>query len=141
MFGYGEVPVAPENGGYPVPFARRDLRMPIHRTPQNVVPEYRPGYASWGKIGITPNGQIVSLGDSADDAVAALDKAGPRGAAALGAAAGFVFSDNRLVGALLGGVLGYFGGAYVTNVAKKALAVVRTATPTVASVVTPKAAP
>lgn len=70
---------------------------------------------------ITPNGQIISLGDAASDAVDALDKAGARGAAALGAGAGFLFSSNRLVGAALGGLLGYFGGKYFVNFARKAI--------------------
>lgn len=101
---------------------RRDLYMRIRRTPHGVVSEHQPEqFVSQGKLMITPNGQIVSLGDSASDAIDALDKAGARGAAALGAGAGFLFSSNRLVGAAIGGVLGYFGGKYFVNFARKAI--------------------
>jgi hypothetical protein len=96
--------------------------MRILRTPHNVVPEHQPELVSWGRYGITPNAQIVSLSGAADDALDVLNKAGPRGAAALGAGAGFVFSSNRITGAIVGGVLGYFGGAYLTNLARKLLA-------------------
>jgi hypothetical protein len=101
---------------------QRDLHMRIRRTPHGVVPEHQPEqFVSRGRLMITPNGQIVSLGDAASDAVDALDAAGARGAAALGAGAGFLFSSNRLVGAALGGMLGYFGGKYFVNFARKAI--------------------
>lgn len=74
---------------------------------------------------ITPNG-IATLGDAAavaSQAASALDKAGTRGAAALGAAAGFLLSTNRLLGAAIGGALGYLGGKFIVGVANKVLAV------------------
>jgi hypothetical protein len=121
-------------GGNPEPL-KRNLWMGIQRTPHNVVREPNPEHvADWGRIAITPNGQIVSLGDTADDAVNALDKAGARGAAALGAGVGFIFSSNRIVGAFVGGLIGYFGGQYVVNVAKKAIGAAH-AVSTVSSVV------
>jgi hypothetical protein len=102
---------------------KRDLYMRILRTPHNVVPEHQPEHVSnWGRYMITPNGGIVSLGDTTEDALAMLDNAGSRGAAALGAAAGFIFSSNRLTGAIFGGLLGYFGGKYIVNFAQKAIA-------------------
>ena len=110
--------------------------MRILRTPHGVVPEHQPEHVSnWGKIMITPNGQVISLGDASSDAIDALDKAGARGAAALGAGAGFLFSSNRLVGAAIGGLLGYFGGAYIVNVAKKVIAIQHSVTSTVSTLV------
>ena len=115
---------------------KRDLYMRILRTPHGVVPEHQPEHVSnWGRIMITPNGQVVSLGDAADDAVDALDKAGARGAAALGAGAGFIFSSNRLVGAAIGGLFGYFGGKYFVNFARKAIAAQHAITSAVSVVV------
>lgn len=72
---------------------------------------------------ITPNG-IATLGaaSAAASAVEALHKAGTRGATALGAGAGFLLSSNRLRGALIGGLLGFFGGKLIVAVADKALA-------------------
>lgn len=67
-----------------------------------------------------PNGN-VSLGDAASDAFAQLDAAGPRGAAALGALAGLLFSGWKA--GVAGGLLGYFGGKYLVNLAGKAIAV------------------
>ena len=100
----------------------RNLAMSIRRTPHNVVREAQPEHVvDWGKLVITPNGQVMSLGEATYSAVDALDKAGPRGAVVLGAGAGFVFSSNRIMGALLGGLIGYFGGQYFTNMARKIL--------------------
>lgn len=73
---------------------------------------------------ITANGDI--LDGAAEDALAQLNAAGPRGAAALGILAGFLFSGWKA--ALAGGVLGYFGGKYLTNIAGKALTVATTVT-------------
>jgi len=104
--------------------------MQVRRNPQAVL--YQPvldpddwGYANT----LTPNG-VATLGEAADvatSAVSMLDKAGTRGATALGAAAGFLLASNRLRGALLGGVLGYLGGKFVVSVASKALTVVTAA--------------
>jgi hypothetical protein len=71
---------------------------------------------------ITANGDV--LGGAAEDALAQLNAAGPRGAAALGVLAGFLFSGWKA--AIAGGVLGYFGGKYLTNIASKALTVATT---------------
>ena len=118
----GLVALPPEEWGKQADPLRRNLYMRILRTPHNVVRESQPEHvANWGRIGVTPNGQVISLGDSVSDAIGALDRAGPRGAAALGAGAGFIFSSNRIMGALLGGVIGYFGGTYIVNLAKKAI--------------------
>jgi len=98
----------------------------IRRNPQASL--YQPVLEpdDWGYDNtITPNG-IATLGDAtavASQAVSALDKAGTRGAAALGAAAGFLLASNRLLGAAIGGVVGYFGGKFIVSVASKALAV------------------
>lgn len=67
---------------------------------------------------IMPDG---SLQGAAEDAVAQLQAAGPRGAAALGALAGLFFGGWK--GAAAGGVLGYFSGKYLVNIVGKALAV------------------
>jgi hypothetical protein len=81
----------------------------------------------WGYDNIfTPNG-IATLGDAAE-AVSALQKAGTRGAAALGAVAGLLLSSNHLHGAIVGGLLGYFGGKYIVVLADKVLAVTATIT-------------
>jgi hypothetical protein len=110
------------------PYDRPPMR--VRRNPQAVL--YRPVLDpdDWGyDHTFTPNG-VAALGEAADVAVSAasmLDKAGTRGATALGAAAGFLLSTNHLRGALMGGVLGYFGGKFVVSVANKALAVVTTA--------------
>lgn len=75
---------------------------------------------------ITPNGQVIALNGVADDALAQLQAAGPRGAAALGAAAGFIFSGWKA--AVIGGALGYFTGKYLANFASKALAAAKAVT-------------
>jgi hypothetical protein len=98
----------------------------IRRNPQASL--YQPVLEpdDWGYDNtITPNG-IATLGDAiaaASQVGSALDKAGTRGAAALGAVAGFLLSTNRLLGAAIGGTLGYFGGKYIVSFANKALAV------------------
>lgn len=121
----GLVALPPEDWGKPAPCLRRNLYMRILRTPHNVVPEPQPQYVTnWGPYKILANGE---LGDAAEDALAALDRAGARGAAALGAGAGFLFSTNRLMGALMGGVVGYFGGAYIANLLRKAIILIPTA--------------
>lgn len=103
----------------------RNLYRRILRTPHNVVAEQSPDPYVGGKVLIDANGRVVPLEGAPDDAVAALDRAGPRGAATLGALAGFLFAGNRVTGAALGGLLGYFGGAYVVSMAKKFLAAQR----------------
>jgi len=129
----GLVALPPSDWGKRIDPLRRNLRMAIRRTPHNVVVERNPELVAWQPFGITPNAQIVALSGAADDAVAALDRAGPRGAAVLGAATGFLLTENRLMGLLVGGVLGFFGGVYITNFAKKMLAAQQAAF-TVASV-------
>jgi hypothetical protein len=138
MFGNAVVALPPGDWGKRVDPLRRNLRMAILRTPHNVVPEPNPELVAWKPFGITPNAQIVSLSGAASDAIATLDRAGPRGAAVLGAAAGLLLTENRLMGLLVGGMLGYFGGAYITNFAKKMLAAQQVVS-TVASVVSTKA--
>lgn len=102
----------------------------VRRNPQASL--YRPvlNPDDWGYDNtITQNG-IATLGDAAEaasSAVSALNKAGPRGASALGALAGFLLSANHLRGAVIGGVLGYLGGKFVVNIADKALTVVSAA--------------
>jgi len=114
---------------------RRNLYMLIRQTPHGVVSET--GRASkQGRLEITADGRINSLDGALDDAVNALDRAGSRGAAALGVGVGFIFSTNRIVGALVGGVIGYFGGKYVVNLGKKLIAA-QQAVSTVTSVVSP----
>jgi hypothetical protein len=96
------------------------------------VPERQPQHVSdWGKYRISPNATLFA--GPADDALAALDRAGPRGAAVLGAGAGFLLSSNRLMGALVGGVLGYFGGSYLSNMLRKVLEVQTTLAPQAAA--------
>jgi len=120
----GLVTLGPEDYGRIAPPSRRNLHMRIRRTPHGVVREPEPTHVpDWGRYGVTANGRIADLSGAADDAVVALDRAGPRGAAALGAAAGLLFSQNRILGAVAGGVLGYFGGGYIVNLIKKALSV------------------
>lgn len=100
----------------------RDLRMRVLRTPHNVVAEHQPEHvADWGQYRITPNGGLMY--GAADDALTTLERAGSRGATLLGAGVGVVFSSRRLRGALMGGLVGYLGGQYLVNLAKKALAV------------------
>jgi len=135
----GLVALPPSAWGKQADPLRRDLRMPILRTPHGVVREPAPELVAWRPFGITPNAQIVSLSGPVDDAIGALDRAGPRGAAALGAAAGLLLVENRLMGLLVGGLLGYFSGAYITNFAKKMLAAQQVVS-SVASAVTPSKA-
>ena len=127
----GLVALPSDEWGKRVDPLRRDLSMRILRTPHNAVPEPEPEHVFWGRYRITPNAQIVPFSGAADDALDALDKAGPRGAAMLGAGAGFLFSSSRLVGALTGGLLGYFGGAYLVNLARKFLAAQQASSPVV----------
>jgi hypothetical protein len=77
---------------------------------------------------VGPNGY---LDGAAEDALASLQAAGPRGAAALGVAAGLLFSGWKA--ALAGGVLGYFAGKFVSNFAVKTVAVVAAQTAKVTS--------
>lgn len=123
----------PGDYGHRAPSLRRDLRATFVRSPYNAVPEPEPDYAKWPPVTFNPNGRITDLSGALDDAVSALDRAGPRGAAALGAVAGVILSSNRILGGIVGGVLGYFGGQYFVNFAKKILAVQQAAS-TVASV-------
>jgi len=125
----GNVVVPPSEGGFDIPRSRRDLYMRILRTPHNSVPAFRPAHVpQWAPIGITPNGAFVSLGAATDEAVSALDKIGVRGAMALGAGAGLVFSTNRLLGGLVGAGLGYLAGKYLAGVIKATVAVEKVAT-------------
>ncbi len=127
----GLVALPEADWGKPVPALRRDLSMRILRTPHNVVPERQPEHVSnWGPYRISPNAIFAG---SADDALGALDRAGPRGAAVLGAGAGFLLSSNRLMGALTGGVLGYFGGSYLSNLLRKMLEAQTTLAPQAAA--------
>jgi hypothetical protein len=88
---------------------------------------------------LSPNGRNMLEG-AGEDALTQLQAAGPRGAAVLGATAGFVFSGWKM--AFLGGLFGYFSGKYLTNIAAKALTIVTAAAAT-ASVAapSPKATP
>ena len=109
--------------GLRLPSSQRNLRMRIPRTVDNVVPEFQPTHVQdWGRIGITPNGALISLGGATDDALAALDKVGTRGAVGLGAVTGFVLSTNRLMGGLVGAGLGYLTGKYLANIIKATVA-------------------
>lgn len=118
----GLVALPREDWGKPVPCMRRNLYMRILRTPHGVRREPQPEYVtSWGRYKILANGE---LSGAADDTFTALDRAGARGAAALGVGAGFLFGTNRLMSALMGGVVGYFGGAYITNLIRKAITLV-----------------
>lgn len=118
----GLVTLPPRDYGRTAAPGHRNLYQKILRTPHNVVPEPRPDLVAWKPVSIDPNGRVSDLQGAADDALATLDRMGPRGAAALGATAGFVFASNRVFGALAGGVLGYFGGAYFVKMAKQFLA-------------------
>lgn len=127
----GLVALPREDWGKPVPRMRRNLYMHILRTPHNVRYEPQAEYVrDWGRYKILANGE---LGGAADDALTALDRAGARGAAALGAGAGFLFGTNRLMSALMGGVVGYFGGAYIANLLRKAIILVPAAATTAAA--------
>jgi hypothetical protein len=129
IFGDGNVINTPGAWGVQGDVSRPRAPMAIMRTPQGVLPETRLTHVpSWGRIGITPNGEIISFGGAAaDEAISALDKLGPRGAALLGAGAGLVFSTNRLMGAVVGGGLGYLAGKYLAGIIKTTLAIQSTA--------------
>jgi hypothetical protein len=100
----------------------------VRRNPNASVYEAYPE-ADGQDVLLSPNGHNMLEG-AAEDALAQLQAAGPRGAALLGAAAGFVFSGWKA--GVLGGVLGYFGGHYLTNIVSKTL----TAATAVAAVTT-----
>jgi hypothetical protein len=122
--GPGNVAVESNGWGVNADPMRRNLGMRIRRTPHAVVAETQPQHvADWGQYGISPNGQITSFSGAADDAVIALEKAGKNGAAALGALFGLVFASSKITGALVGGLLGYFGGSYIVSTAKRVLVV------------------
>jgi hypothetical protein len=111
----------------PRSYARPPSR--VRRNPNASVYEQGrfPDEVPWDDV-LTPNGYFT-LNDAASDAMAQLNAAGPRGAMVLGAAAGFLlFGGRRFTGALIGSVLGYFGGKYLVNFASKALAVSSTVT-------------
>jgi hypothetical protein len=92
----------------------------VRRNPNaSVYEQVIPGDDVSPDVRLTPNGQY--LAGPAEDAVKALEAAGPRGAAAVGVLAGFLLSGWKM--ALTGGVLGYFGGKFVSNFVGKALAV------------------
>jgi len=106
-----------------VPRSRRNLRMRIPRTPDQIFREPQPVHVSdWGHIGITPNGAMISLGSAADEALAMLDKVGTHGAMAVGAGLGLVLSTNRILGGLVGAGLGYLTGKYLANIIKATVA-------------------
>ena len=106
-----------------VPRSRRNLRMRVPRTADHIFREPRTGSAlDWGHIGVTPNGALISLGSTVDDALAALDQVGTNGAIAVGAGLGLVLSTNRLLGGLIGAGLGYLAGKYLTNIIKTTIA-------------------
>lgn len=107
------------------PYDRRPV--PIRRNPNASVYEPIPGVdeAEDGRsFLIMPDSRFV-LGDAtsvASDALASLNRAGPRGGAVLGMAVGLLFGgSHRLLGALAGGLLGYYSGHYVANIAEKTL--------------------
>jgi len=103
--------------------------MRVRRNPQASL--YRPVLEpdTWGYDNtFTPNG-VATLGAAADTAASAmtmLERAGTRGAVAIGATAGFLLSASHIRGALIGGGLGYLFGKYVVGVADKALAAINT---------------
>jgi hypothetical protein len=105
-----------------IPRSRADLRMRIARTPFGVNEPQPVHVPDWGRIGITPNGALMDLGATADDALAALDTIGTRGATVIGGGFGFVFSSNRLLGSAVGAGLGYLIGKYLANIIKAAAA-------------------
>jgi hypothetical protein len=99
----------------------------IRRSPDAVICESSPAMCDiYRKPGATfimsPNGTFLGAAiDTASDALERLEAAGPRGAAALGAVTGLIFSGWKA--AAIGGLLGYFSGKYIVNIARKALAV------------------
>jgi hypothetical protein len=105
-----------------------DLRMNIYRTPFGVRESQPAHVRDWGRLGITPNGRLISFSGATDDALTALDKIGTRGAAVLGAGAGLVLSTNRMLGAAVGAGLGYLAGRYLASIIKATVAVQKVAT-------------
>jgi hypothetical protein len=135
MFGNdtGNVMQPPGAWGTYVPFSRRNLHMRMARTPYGIHEPQPVHVQNWGRIGVTPNGALISLGGAADNALSVLDKVGTRGAMVLGAGAGLVFSTNRLLGGLVGAGLGYLTGRYLATIIKATVAaqkVVDIVTPT-----------
>jgi hypothetical protein len=106
----------------PTSYGSSDLR--VRRTPDAVICESTPAACNDQGMLYTmhPNGGLAGM---AEDALAKLEAAGPRGGAALGAVAGLVFSGWKA--AIIGGGLGYFAGKYIVNIASKALTVVSAA--------------
>ena len=108
------------------PYDRDNVR--VRRNPNASVPICADKECSddWapGAVLISQNGYV--LGDATDDAMAVLARAGTRGATAIGAVAGFLFATKKIRGAVIGGVLGYFGGRYVVNMADKAVTAMST---------------
>jgi hypothetical protein len=121
----GNVMNPPSGWGPRIPHSRADLRMRIARTPFGVSEPQPVHVPNWGRVGITPNGALISLGDfgtTTDDALAALDSVGTRGATIIGAGVGFVLSSNRLLGGAIGAGLGYLTGKYLANIIKVTVA-------------------
>ena len=98
--------------------ASERIRSIIARTPFGVYEPQPVHVSDWGRIGVTPNGALIDLGSTTDDALAALDSVGTRGATVIGAGAGFVLSTNRLLGGVVGAGLGYLAGKYLANIIK-----------------------
>lgn len=107
------------------PYDRPPMR--VRRNPQASLyyPEQDRTAWPWDDM-LTPNG-IATLGEASDTAASAmamLNKAGTRGLTAIGAAAGFLLSEQRLRGTIIGGVLGYLGGRFVVGMASKVVSAV-----------------
>lgn len=132
-------------GFYMSPACRGCPPLAVQRTPHAVVrePALNPG-PDWGRNLITPNGGVVALdgfgavSDTAAAAIARLEAAGSRGATLLGVVAGLTFAGagHRLMGGLVGGLLGYLGGGYLTNFAKRMIAAQTAVLPSLPVVVT-----
>jgi hypothetical protein len=93
----------------------------IRRNPQASL--YQPvlNPDDWGYDNmITPNG-VATLG-ATPESIETLYRAGTRGGTALGALAGLALTAFSWKGMAVGGLLGYFGGRFVANLADKALA-------------------
>jgi hypothetical protein len=118
----GNVMQPPTQWGPYIPHSRRNLHMGIPRTPFGIREPQPTHVPDWGRVGITPNGALISFGSAADDALAVIDKVGTQGAAMLGAGAGLVFSTNRLLGAAVGAGLGYLTGKYLASIIKATVA-------------------